>query len=225
MSTEKADEAEPSEPAESAEPAENAEQAESAEPAENAENAEPAESAEPAETPPTSVDPRAPQPYSNPYFAGVGLGLVLLAAFVVMGRGLGGSSAFATAAGATITTVAPEYSQSNSYLSGFMVGNPFKEWLVFQVLGVFVGGLVSGLLANRVKLTVEHGPRWTWPKRLALAFVGGGIMAVGAKIAMGCTSGQALTGGALLNAGSWVFMLAMFGTAYAVAWFVRKQWI
>ena len=30
-----------------------------------------------------------PKPYSNPYAAGFGLGLVLLAAFVIMGRGLG----------------------------------------------------------------------------------------------------------------------------------------
>jgi len=29
------------------------------------------------------------QPYWNPYVAGLGLGLVLLASFVVMGRGLG----------------------------------------------------------------------------------------------------------------------------------------
>lgn len=166
-----------------------------------------------------------PRPYMNPYFAGVGLGLVLLAAFVTMGRGLGGSSAFATAAGALVTTVAPGTAESNAYLRGFTEGNPFKDWLVFQVLGVFVGGLVSGLLANRLKLTVEHGPRTTNLKRLLFAFAGGGIMAFGAKLASGCTSGQALSGGALLNLGSWLFMIAMFGAAYAVAWFFRKQWI
>ncbi len=36
------------------------------------------------------------QPYSNPYLVGVGLGLVLLAAFVIMGRGLGASGAMNT---------------------------------------------------------------------------------------------------------------------------------
>jgi uncharacterized membrane protein YedE/YeeE len=172
-----------------------------------------------------NATPLKPQPYWNPYLAGFGLGLVLLSAFVVMGRGLGGSSAFAAAAGALTTAVAPEYSRTNSYLADYLVGNPFKEWLVFQVLGVFLGGLISGLLANRVELVVEHGPRWTRGKRLALAFVGGTIMALGAKIAGGCTSGQALTGGALLNAGSWAFMMAMFGSAYGVAYFLRKQWI
>jgi hypothetical protein len=167
----------------------------------------------------------APRPYWNPYLSGFGLGLVLLTAFVTMGRGLGGSSAFASAAGALVTTVAPEYSKTNSYLVDFIGANPFKEWLVFEVMGVFIGGMLSGLLANRSRFTVEHGPRSTRARRLVLAFVGGGIMALGAKLAGGCTSGQALTGGALLNAGSWAFMGAMFIGAYGFAYFLRKQWI
>ncbi len=60
--------------------------------------------------------------------------------------------------------------------------------------------------------------------RLALAFVGGALMAIGAALARGCTSGQALTGGALLNLGSWAFMMMVFAGAYAVAAFVRWQW-
>jgi hypothetical protein len=49
-------------------------------------------------------------------------------------------------------------------------------------------------------------------------------MAFGAALARGCTSGQALTGGSLLNLGSWMTMLMIFGGAYALAWFVRKEW-
>jgi hypothetical protein len=49
-------------------------------------------------------------------------------------------------------------------------------------------------------------------------------MAFGAALARGCTSGQALTGGALLNLGSWAFMLMVFAGAYAVAYFFRWQW-
>jgi uncharacterized membrane protein YedE/YeeE len=173
----------------------------------------------------TNTDPHPPQPYWNPYLAGFGLGLVLLTAFVTMGRGLGGSSAFSAAAGACVTALAPEYSKTNSYLADFLTANPFKEWLVFEVMGVFLGGLLSGLLANRTRLVVEHGPRTTRVKRLVLAFIGGSIMAWGAKLGAGCTSGQALTGGALLNAGSWAFMGAMFAGAYGIAYFFRKQWV
>jgi uncharacterized membrane protein YedE/YeeE len=103
--------------------------------------------------------------------------------------------------------------------------HPLKAWLVFEVIGVFLGALISGLLASRMKVTVEKGPRATRATRLTLAFGGGALMAVGAHLARGCTSGQALTGGALLNAGSWAFMICVFGGAYAVAWFLRKEWI
>ena len=54
--------------------------------------------------------------------------------------------------------------------------------------------------------------------------LGGGLMGVGAKFARGCTSGQALSGAAVLNLGSWAFMLCVFIGAYALAYFVRKEW-
>ena len=50
-------------------------------------------------------------------------------------------------------------------------------------------------------------------------------MGIGAKLARGCTSGQALTGGALLSVGGWAFMIMVFVGAYAMAYFVRRQWI
>ena len=49
--------------------------------------------AQPLDAHASSVATRAPQPYWNPYLAGFGLGLVLLASFVIMGRGLGASGA------------------------------------------------------------------------------------------------------------------------------------
>jgi uncharacterized membrane protein YedE/YeeE len=76
-----------------------------------------------------------------------------------------------------------------------------------------------------VRAGIERGPGVTDGQRLALAFAGGFVAAYGAKIAKGCTSGQALTGGSLLNAGSLVFMLAVFVSAYALAFFVRKEWL
>jgi len=70
----------------------------------------------------------------------------------------------------------------------------------------------------------EKGPRVSVRTRLAMAFAGGVLMAFGAALARGCTSGQALTGGALLNLGSWAFMMMVFAGAYAVAYFVRWEW-
>jgi uncharacterized membrane protein YedE/YeeE len=169
---------------------------------------------------------RAAQPYMNPYLAGIGLGLVLLAAFVLVGRGLGASGAFNSTIAWLASIVAPGYARSNEFLSSYLGGetHPLKAWLVFEVVGVLAGALLSGLLAHRAGITVEKGPRVSIAARLGLAFVGGSLMAFGAALARGCTSGQALTGGSLLNLGSWVVMMCVFGGAYAVAWLVRRQW-
>lgn len=173
------------------------------------------------------VSVRAAAPYMNPYLAGIGLGLVLLAAFVIVGRGLGASGAFSSVVAVAVETVAPEHARGNDFYLGYLengAGHPFKSWLVFEVLGVLVGGFISGILAGRVRRTVEKGPRISTRGRLLLAFGGGALMGIGAKLARGCTSGQALTGGAQLNAGSWAFMLMVFAGAYALAYFVRRQW-
>src|SRR6266508_846491 len=167
----------------------------------------------------------ASRAYMNPYLAGIGLGLVLLASFVAMGRGLGASGAFSAAVAWAVNAVAPGFVARNEYLSPYIGDgstHPLKAWLVFEVMGVFAGALLSGLLAGRVKRTIEKGPRVSNGARLLLAFAGGMLMAIGADLARGCTSGQALTGGALLNAGSWAFMMSVFAGAYAVAWLVRR---
>ncbi len=169
----------------------------------------------------------AAQPYMNPYLAGIGLGLTLLAAFVLVGRGLGASGAFNAVVAWAVNSVAPAHAQGNEFIAGYLgdgSSSPLKAWLLFEVVGVFFGALVSGLLARRVQVMVEKGPRVSTAPRLIAAFAGGALMAIGAALARGCTSGQALTGGSLLNLGSWAAMMMIFAGAYAVAYFVRWQW-
>lgn len=169
----------------------------------------------------------APAPYSNPYLAGVGLGLVLLAAFVIMGRGLGAVGAFNTVVAWLTSLAAPEWTTNHEFLARYLGDgerHPLRSWIVLEVIGVALGALLSGWLAGRVARTVERGPRAGVGLRLGLAFVGGALMGVGADLARGCTSGQALTGGAMLNVGSWAFMMCVFAGAYAAAPLVRRQW-
>ncbi len=61
-----------------------------------------------------------PQPYWNPYIAGIGLGLTLLAAFVLMGRGLGASGALTSFVSTTVDSIAPEHAQSNGLYSSYL---------------------------------------------------------------------------------------------------------
>jgi len=179
----------------------------------------------------TNTKPRKEKsvhPYINPYFAGIGLGVVLLLAFVIMGRGLGASGGFTSILTSGVNAVAPEYAEQNEMYSSY-IGNgersPLSDWLVFELLGVVFGGFLSGLFAGRLKKSVERGPRISSKGRLIFAFIGGTLMGFAAKMAHGCTSGQALTGGALLSVGSWIFMIALFIGAYVFAYFMRKQWI
>jgi uncharacterized membrane protein YedE/YeeE len=170
---------------------------------------------------------RARRPYADPYLAGVGLGLVLLAAFVITGRGLGASGAFATTAAGLTHAVAPSVAESNPYLGRYLGGDgPWRDWLLFELGGVALGGFLSATVGGRLVRRAPGAPAPDTPgrTRLATSFAGGVLMGVGAVLARGCTSGLALTGGALLGVGAWLFMLAAFAAGYALAPVVRRTW-
>ena len=169
---------------------------------------------------------RVAQPYWNPYLAGVGIGLVLLATFVIMGRGLGATGAFSALLVWLISFVAPDHVQSNAVHAGYWNGGaPLAVFLVYLTIGSLTGAAVSGALAGRSRIAIGRGPNISDGGRLALAFAGGFVIAFGAKLAGGCTSGQGLTGGAMLNVGSWTFLMAVFIGGYALAPLLRKEWI
>jgi uncharacterized protein len=166
--------------------------------------------------------------YLNPYVGGVLLGIVLLAANFVSGRGLGASGAIKSAIVTTMTAVAPSSEQTSGFVKEYTEahpGNPMKTWLVFEMLGVLVGGFLSGAFAGRLKFKVEHSPKITSKRRLIFAGAGGLLFGFGAELGRGCTSGSALSGMAVLSLGGFISMMAIFGTAYALAYFVRKNWI
>lgn len=167
----------------------------------------------------------AAKPYADPYLAGVGLGLVLLASFVLAGRGLGASGAFATAAASAVQAAAPRSAAGSAFLADHLgAGGPLRDWLVVEMLGVLAGGFVSAALARRLAVRVERGARVSDAHRLTSAAGGGALMGLGAVLARGCTSGQALTGGALLSLGAWLFIGAAFAAAYLVAFTTRRSW-
>jgi uncharacterized membrane protein YedE/YeeE len=169
----------------------------------------------------------APRADWNPYLAGILLGLVLLATFVVMGFGLGSSSAVTRVAYNAAHVVAPAAIEGNAYMAPYVktARSPFEDWMVFEVFGVFLGGLLAAYSGRRLqKPTLLRGPNATRNQRIFFAVAGGVLMGFGARLARGCTSGQALTGGALLSVGSWAFMLAVFAGGYLMAPFIRRLW-
>jgi uncharacterized protein len=171
---------------------------------------------------------RVGKPFADPYLAGVGIGLVLLAAYVLAGRGLGASGGFASVvAAATAAVESPGRASQSAAIAPYLtrgIASPLTDWLVLELVGVAIGGFVSARIAGRSRLVVERGPNLSATSRIVAAVGGGMLMGVGAKFARGCTSGQALTGGALLAAGSWIFIATCFTSAYLLAPVARRLW-
>ena len=166
--------------------------------------------------------------YLNPYIGGVLLGIVLLISNFVSGRGLGASGAMKSVVVTAVHTVAPQHTEKAAFYEEYKGSHgthPMKSWLVFEVLGLLVGGFLSGALAGRLKFRVEHSPRITSRRRLIFALAGGVFFGFGSQLGRGCTSGSALSGMAVMSLGGFITMAAIFGTAFAAAYFFRKNWI
>ena len=161
------------------------------------------------------------------YWAGFGLGLTLLATFLIVGQGLGASGGFTRYLAFVLSLVAPGYASAHPYWSNYVQpGQPvLMDFLVFELIGVALGGVVSGWLAGHLKWTTDKGPHISPRTRWALAFLGGAISGAGARLARGCTSGLALSGGSVLSAGAFVFMLSVFAAGFIGAYFLRRIWL
>ena len=166
------------------------------------------------------------RPYINPYLAGILLGVVLFLAFFLTGSGLGASGGLNRMLVFVQDLINPEHINRVPYLNELAGGdnNPLDSWIVFLTVGTIIGGFISGLIGRRVKAETIKGPHISVRTRWFLAFLGGLLMGYGARFARGCTSGQALSGGAVLSVGSWAFMFAVFAGAYALAYFFRWEW-
>jgi uncharacterized membrane protein YedE/YeeE len=166
--------------------------------------------------------------YMNPYLAGLFLGLLLVATIYITGRGLGASGAVKSATVAAVEKIAPVHTEEKEFYKEYISehdGSPLKNWLVFEVIGVIIGAFLSGLISNRLSLKLEHGPNTTSRIRIVAAIIGGALFGFGAQLGRGCTSGAALSGMAVLSTGGIITMMAIFGGAYAFAYFFRKLWI
>jgi VCBS repeat-containing protein len=124
-----------------------------------------------------------------------------------------------------VNAVAPAHVQHVPALSSTVgTRGALDNWIVFEVLGVVVGGALGAWSAGRFGREVMRGATFPAGPRIALAISGGVLMGFAAKLARGCTSGQALSGGALMSVGAWAFMLSVFVGGYGAAYFVRRQW-
>ncbi|HIE57455.1 MAG TPA: hypothetical protein EYP88_04390 [Anaerolineales bacterium] len=169
---------------------------------------------------------RPVKPYWNAYAGGASLGVVLFTSFFLTGSGLGASGGLSRMVAFIEDIIVPGHVDRVPYLIKVAGGelNALDNWIVFVSFGAILGGFISGFVNGRIKLETNHGPQITKKQRWFFAFLGGFLFTYGARLARGCTSGQALSGGATLSAGSWAVMMAIFGGAYLFAYTFRKLW-
>ena len=163
--------------------------------------------------------------YWSPYSAGIGLGLTLLATFYITGWGLGASSAFSVLAAVGVQGIVPEYAKSLEYFSQYLQSeSPLLNWTLFEVGGLFLGALAGALLSGNFRVQVDKVKSMNTIKRAVLAFSGGVLIGFAGRLARGCTSGVALSGGAQLALAGWLFVIAMFLSGFVVAALFRRLW-
>lgn len=169
---------------------------------------------------------RTPRPLWNPYIAGVLLGLGLLMTFVLTGHGLGASGFTTSLAASAAHVVAPAAVESNSYFGPMFEdqGNPLNSWITWQVIGVGIGALVGALSAGRFRWTVDGPNKLGRAKRLGLALIGGMVAGLGARLALGCTSGLGLSGAATLATAGFLFLMAFFATGAAFGLIMKRYY-
>jgi hypothetical protein len=161
----------------------------------------------------------------SPYIAGAGLGLTLLATFVIVGWGLGASSVFSLLTGVGLGTLSPTYAHKLTYFSQYLnVEAPLMNWVLFEIMGLFLGALSASFLSGNFKVRFDKPAHMSSGTRLFTAFGGGILIGFSSRLARGCTSGVALSGGAQLAVAGWVFVVAMFVSGFVGAALFRRLW-
>lgn len=142
-----------------------------------------------------------------PWFVvGPGLGLLVVALFVLVNAPLGASGAYVQTADALRRR------------PGFM------SWRVFYFVGMFAGGLLAAVLRGGPVLRWGYDSlRNVWPIGVValLVFVGAIVMGYGARMAGGCTSGHGICGTSQRSAASWVTTATFMGVAIVVTLILR----
>ncbi|MFG0274208.1 MAG: YeeE/YedE thiosulfate transporter family protein [Phycisphaerales bacterium] len=165
-------------------------------------------------------------PRWSPYAVGAGIGVLSWITFAWMGKALGTSTTLVRAAGAIEGTISEQHVRETEYLAKYIVGKPVVDWQFALVIALALGAGLAALLGRRAAggKFVETVPGlWAWrfgkskALRYTAAFTGGAILLFGARMAGGCTSGHAISGGLQLAVSSWIFTIAMFITGIITA--------
>ncbi len=160
-----------------------------------------------------------PGPAWSPYLVGAGIGVLSWLTFYFSDKPIGASSFYATIAGALGKLFARRHTESLQY---YQDNPPRLGWETLFVPAAIVGGFIAAWTGGEFANEWLH-PMWVarFGESIALragVCLGGGIlMAFGARLAGGCTSGHGISGTLQLNVASWIAVICFFIGGIAVA--------
>jgi uncharacterized membrane protein YedE/YeeE len=160
-----------------------------------------------------------PGPAWSPYLVGAGIGVLSWLTLYFSDKTIGASSFYAQLAGFLGKLIAPRHTASLTY---FKDTPPRVSWGFVFVAAIIVGGAVAALTGGEF-VNEWLSPMWvarfgdSVALRAAVAFSGGMLMAFGARLAGGCTSGHGISGTLQLNLASWITVVCIFVGGMAVA--------
>jgi uncharacterized membrane protein YedE/YeeE len=161
----------------------------------------------------------------SPYAAGALLGVTLLVTFYIAGRGLGASGAITLVTAESTFTIIPNFISKLKYFEQYITPiTPLINWNIFLLIGLFVGSLASSSFTGNFKVLLDKSKTMSVRTRLLTSLTGGMLIGFAARLARGCTSGVALTGGAQLALAGWVFVIAMFAAGFIISAMFRRLW-
>ena len=155
----------------------------------------------------------------SPYLVGTLIGLLSMATFYFSNKQLSVSTAYARLAGLVGNLFAKGHTEN---LKFYQETKPKIEWGVMLVFGMLLGAFIAAATGGEISAA------WVpalWEQRfgadvglrLSMAFVGGAVMAFGARLAGGCTSGHGISGALQLSVSSWIALVCFFAAAVATA--------
>ncbi len=166
--------------------------------------------------------------YMNSYLAGILIGVFMIAAYYFSGEGLGASGALKAVVVTAVNDVNHDYAKEAHFFAKRVANeekSPMESWLVFEMIGLIAGAIISAALAGRLKLEIHKGMHITNKTRLIAAAIGGILFGVGSQLGRGCTSGMVMSGMGVLSLSGFIGLIAIFGGGYVIAYFFRKLWI
>lgn len=155
----------------------------------------------------------------SPYLVGAGIGVLSWLTFYFADKPIGASSFYATVSGMIGKAIAPRHTESLEY---FKTKPPKLNYGFVFVLAVTGGAAIAALSGGNF---VNEWVPDMWSTRFGdsvllrggVAVLGGMLMAFGARLAGGCTSGHGISGTLQLSVGSWIALICFFIGGAAIA--------